>query len=111
MSRRRSIADDPAPDDLPANIRAVGENYSAATAARLTVLAEALPPGQAWQLLDLVTALDNAVSRHAFDDAEDTWPRVLAHVPGPAPALTVVYDHVLHVISPCAVCAPEGESQ
>ena len=106
-----TAADWPAPDDFPGMLRAVSEQYPAAVRDLLVPLAEGLPPGEALELLDLVTALDTAVSRRTYDDAEDTWQRILAHLPGLAPALQLVHDHVVHLISPCAICAPEGEPQ
>jgi len=98
----------PAPDAPPVAdaIAACAAQFSPALGARLAALAHALPAAQARALLALARDISSETYAETCDGLERNWEQVLAHVPGLAPALQLVEDHVLGLRSPCPVCDP-----
>ena len=87
-----------------AETRRVAAQYGPATASRLLRLARVLPPADTLQLLTLMAGVAEETSARDAERAAQTWHRILAHVPGMAPALEAVHAHVA-TGGECAVCA------
>ena len=94
------------PISLEAAITHAAGHYPPAIANRLARLASALPPPLAWELLDLVEAVDADAHHSGMAAVDREWPRLLAHVPGLAPVLERVRTHAeMPQPAACPVCA------
>jgi hypothetical protein len=88
----------PVRDRTPAEYYGVPGLFPPALAADLAAFEEALPPEQGARFRALVAEVDNAVNAATLRAEDEQWRRVLAHFPGLAPALGVVWSHV-HALS------------
>ena len=88
-------------DPRPLTMDALDPTYPPELRARIVALAETLTPTQADELLGIVAAVDSAIQAATYRADDETWRRVLAHFPGLAPALDVVWSHVHCLAGPC----------
>ena len=70
------------------------DTYEPALAARIRALLAELPPLQAERLALILRDVDDARLDSAVAEADAHWERFLAHLPGIAPALSVLWWHV-----------------
>jgi hypothetical protein len=73
-------------------------------AARMIALATSLSDEQVDTLAEFLRVLDDRAVASSTEEAIVTWQRILAHLPGLAPALELVRAHVLDVEESCHVC-------
>jgi hypothetical protein len=90
-------------------LRYVAATCSPDLTARVVALAATLSDEQVETLLELWRAIDDRAVALGVEQELATWQRILAHLPGLAPALEAIRAHVLEVEQPCAVCADESE--
>ena len=103
----------PTPPPRTAALRAVLRYATTAfppdLAVRALSLAGKLPDEDIEILLDLWTAVDDRAVTAGADWERQTWERILAHVPGLAPALNMIRAHVLEEEPTCAACGCQLE--
>ncbi|HEY8340410.1 MAG TPA: hypothetical protein VIK95_11100 [Egibacteraceae bacterium] len=90
-------------------LRYVAATCSPDLTARVVALAATLSDEQIETLLELWRAIDDRAVALGVEQELATWQRILAHLPGLAPALEAIRAHVLEVEQPCAVCADDAD--
>jgi hypothetical protein len=84
-------------------LRYVIERYPPELALRLLSFASTLPEDQARSFLDLLREVDDAATARAALQERAHWERLVAHLPGLAPALDLLRAHVRGTEPPCTL--------
>jgi hypothetical protein len=86
----------------------VAEQYPPELALRLLTFASTLPEAQAQSFLELLRAVDDAVTARAAEHEQVSWQQLVTHLPGLAPTLELLRAHVQGVVPSCTMDSAEG---
>jgi hypothetical protein len=91
-------------DPVGIAIAQLAAGYPPDVAARISRLAHALPEDQAWELLQLVGAVDHAAMDVAAANEARIWLKICDHMANPRAVLELVRAHVSRGGELCRVC-------